>query len=142
MQIVEEDAEKEDDDMVEDAAVTLSLIYGVTRPREPGVRIQMYTGTTVQHYSDSDFKAHFPLTRESFFKLLAAVENTGAVPTPENHFSGGKLPTELEKQLLVTLWYTSNQCCTRDVADRFNITGSSVKRTTSRTLMAIKTLAS
>ena len=73
--------------------------------------------------------------------MLAAVENTGVVPTPENHLSGGKLPIDLEKQLLVTLWYTSNQCCIRDVADRFNITRSSVKRTTSRIFMALKTLA-
>ena len=39
MQVVEEDEEEEDNDMVEDAAVSLSLIYGVTRPREPGVRM-------------------------------------------------------------------------------------------------------
>ena len=123
MQVVEEDEKEEDSDIVQDVAVSLSLIYGVTRPREPGVHIQMYTETTVQCqcYNDSDFKGHFQLTRESFFKLLAAVENTGVVPTPENHLSGGKLPTDLEKQLLVTLWYTSNQCCIRDVADRFNI---------------------
>ena len=128
-------------DMVEDAAVSLSLIYGVTRPREPGVRIQMYAETTVQCYNDSDFKEHFRLTRKSFFKLLAAVENTGVVPTPENHLNRGKLPIDLEKRLLVTLWYTSNQCCIRDVADCFNITRSSVKRTTSRILMALQTLA-
>ena len=111
MQVVEEDEEEEDNDMVEDAAVSLSLIYGVTRPREPGVCIQMYAETTVQPYNDSDFKAYFRLTRESFFKLLAAVENTGVVHTPENHLNGGKLPNDLEKQLLVTLWYPSNQCC-------------------------------
>ena len=51
MQVVEEDEEEEDNDMVEDAAVSLSLIYGVTRPREPGVCIQMYAETTVQPYN-------------------------------------------------------------------------------------------
>ena len=62
MQVVEEDEEEEDNDMVEDATVSLSLIDSVTRAREPGVRIQMYAETTVQRYNDSDFKAHFRLT--------------------------------------------------------------------------------
>ncbi len=43
--------------------------------------------------------------------------------------------------MLVTLWYSANQCCIRDVSDRFNVTKSSVKRITKRVLIAIKSLA-
>ena len=93
-------------------------------------------------YNDVEFKAHFRLKRETFFALLAEIENTGIVPTPENSANvGGRQPVALDKNLLVTLWYSANQCCIRDVSDRFNVTKSSVKRITKRVLIAIKSLA-
>ncbi len=122
LDILEEDEIEEDEDTFGDAA----LIYNLPKHREPATRISRYAETTVLLYNDVEFKAHFRLKRETFFAMLAEIENTGIVPTPENSANvGGRQGVALDKQLLVTLWYSANQCCIRDVSDRFNVTKSS-----------------
>ena len=114
-EIMEEGGIEEDDDMENDImAVNMLQEEAIRTRREPGIRIQFYAERTVLMYNDEHFQAHFRINRNSFAKLLAAVENVDLIPTSENHLNGGRPPIKLDKQLLATLWYVANQCCMRD----------------------------
>ena len=138
-EIMEERDVEEDDDMENDMIMAVNMLQEEARStREPGVRIQFYAERTVLMYNDEHFQAHFRINCNSFAMLLAAVENMNLIPTSERYFNGGRPPIKLDKQLLVTLWYVANQSCMCDVADRFNITKSSIKRTVARVLEVVK----
>ena len=141
-EIMEEGDVEEDDDMENDMIMAVNILQEeAISIREPSIRIPFYAERTVLMYNDEHFQAHFRINRNSFAMLLAAVGNMDLIPTSENHFNGGRPPIKLDKQLLVTLWYVANQCCMRDVADRFNITKSSIKRTVARVLEVVRSLS-
>lgn len=72
-----------------------------------------------------DFKRFFRVTRSTFdiiHNKLAVYQEL--LPG----WSGGRTPIPIDKQLLMTLWYLSGKETLNRVADRFNVTESSVVR--------------
>ena len=132
--LLQEDSIDDDDD----SAITLLFNEG---SRQNAVRINEYTESVVTLYTDTQFKEFFRLRRDSFEDVLVALRNDVTIPTPENHFTGGRIPVELRKQLLITLWYMSNQSFIRDISDRFDVTKSSVKRITTRIIKSLSCLS-
>ena len=79
--------------------------------------------TTVPSYFPDEFKVHFRMTRQTFQIFAQDVMTTGRIPISN---SSGRAPIPPAKQILAFLWSTGNEEATRAVADRFNITLSSV----------------
>ena len=97
-------------------------------------RIQNYFERTVASYFGDEFAAHFRMTRTTAELLTTEVIQTGKVPTG-NPFGRPTIPPE--KQVLVFLWAMATQEGTREIADRFDITYSSVSRTVVRVMEAV-----
>ncbi|XP_021370047.1 putative nuclease HARBI1 [Mizuhopecten yessoensis] len=120
----------EDDDMLETAAA----VFCMTRYR---VRVPLYVENVVTNYDEIEFRSQFRMTRRSFNLLTNLIYATDKVST---YHDQGREPIQLEKQVLVTVWYLANKDSHREIADRFNITVSSVARTKSRVIDAIMAL--
>ncbi|XP_028410966.1 putative nuclease HARBI1 [Dendronephthya gigantea] len=72
-----------------------------------------------------EFKNHFRLERGTFESLVTVIVQTGYLPVA----SSSRRPIiHPAKQVLVAIWMLANPECHRSVADRFNITMSSVHR--------------
>ena len=101
-------------------------------------RIDGYFEVTVPTYEPSEFLSHFRMTRGTCEILCREVMNTGRIPA--GNTKGRQLipPT---KQVLAFLWSMANQEPTRLVADRFNITMSSVNRVLHRGAQALADLS-
>ena len=97
-------------------------------------RIQNYFESTVSNYFGDEFAAHFRMTRTTAELLTREVINTGRIPLG-NPFGRPSIPPE--KQVLVFLWALATQESTREIADRFDITYSSVSRTVVRVTEAV-----
>ena len=97
-------------------------------------RIQDYFEVTVPSYTPSEFRSHFRMTRGTCETLCREIMNTGEIPTRNTR---GRLPIPPVKQVLAFLWSMANQEPTRLVADRFNITMSSVDRVLQRGTQAL-----
>ena len=88
-------------------------------------RIQGYFEVTIPTYAPSEFSSHFRMTKSTCEILCREIMNTGNIPVVN---ARGKQPIPPLKQVLTFLWSMANQEPTRLVADRFNITMSSVDR--------------
>ena len=97
-------------------------------------RIRDYFEVTVPSYTPSEFRSHFRMTRGTCETLCREILNTGQIPTRNTR---GRLPIPPVKQVLAFLWSMANQEPTRLVADRFNITMSSVDRVLHRGTQAL-----
>lgn len=97
-------------------------------------RIQNYYEATVSNYFGDEFAAHFRMTRTTAELLTREVVHTGGIPLG-NPFGRPSIPPE--KQVLVFLWALATQEGTREIADRFDITYSSVSRTVTRVTKAV-----
>ena len=97
-------------------------------------RIQDYFEATVPSYTPSEFRSHLRMTRGTYEILCREIMNTGKIPARNTR---GKLPIPPVKQVLAFLWSMANQEPTRLVADRFNITMSSVDRVLHRGTQAL-----
>ena len=86
-------------------------------------RIQDYFEVTVPSYTPNEFCSHFRMTRGTCETLCREIVNTGEMPTRNTR---GRLLISPVKQVLAFLWSIGNEEPTRLVADRFNITMSSV----------------
>lgn len=69
------------------------------------------------------------MTRQTFELFAQEVMTTGRIPIGN---SSGRAPIPRAKQILVFLWSTANEEPTQTVADRFNITLSSVNHVLQR----------
>ena len=96
-------------------------------------RVPNFFETTVPSYFPDEFKSHFRMTRQTFELFAQEVMTTGRIPIGN---SSGRAPIPPAKQILVFLWSTANEEPTRAVADRFNITFSSVNRVLRRITQA------
>ena len=85
--------------------------------------------TTVPSYFPDEFKVHFRMTRQTFQLFAQDVMTTGRIPIGN---SSGRAPIPPAKQILAFLWSTANEEPTQTVADRFNITLSSVNHVLQR----------
>lgn len=84
--------------------------------------------------SDSSFRQHFRLSRSTAQKLVKLLGNCPEIPVPRER---GRPTIDLEKQLLITLWYLGNPGCIRSVSDRFDVTCSTVLRVPTRICEAV-----
>ena len=88
-------------------------------------RILGYFEQTIATYSLDEFKAHFRMQRATCEFVVREVTATGNIPAG-NPF--GRHVIDPRKQILIYLWCMANQESVRLVADRFNVTFSSVTR--------------
>ena len=118
-----------DFDLVAIAGVSCCFVRGSL------TRIQNYFEATVSNYLADEFAAHFRMTRTTVV-LLASREviQTCRIPLG-NPFGRPSIPPE--KQVLVFLWALATQEGTREMADRFDITYSSVSQTVARVTKAV-----
>ncbi|KAK3721273.1 hypothetical protein QZH41_011157, partial [Actinostola sp. cb2023] len=97
-------------------------------------RIRGFYEATVPLYLPSEFKSHFRMTQTTMEILCREVVNTGKIPIGNTR---GRPLIRPEKQVLVFVWCLANQECARLVADRFDITMSSVARVLHRGAQAL-----
>ena len=95
-----------------------------------------YFEATVPLYRLSEFQSHFRLTRATFKELCREVVNTGRIPLSNR----GRERIPPEKQVLIFVWTMANQEFSRLVADRFNITLSSMHRVLARCALGVTDL--
>jgi len=81
---------------------------------------------TVPSYLPDEFKSHFRPTRETCELFAQEAARTGRIPLCNTSGRPAAIPPA--KQVLAFLWSMGNQEPARAVADRFNITMSSVNR--------------
>jgi len=115
------------DDIIIFSVVTCFMRRNLTR-------IQEYYEATIPSYLPSEFKSHFRMTQGTFQLLSNEIMQTGRIPLGN---PSGRPPVPPEKQILTFMWIMANQEPVRAVADRFNITVSSVHRTLRRVTKAM-----
>ena len=86
-------------------------------------RCHGYFEQTVPFYSIDEFQSHFRMKRTTFEILMREVVGTGVL-TIGNPF--GRQVIDARKQVSISLWCIANQETMRLIADRFNVTYSSV----------------
>lgn len=93
--------------------------------RKERTRIESYVEATVPMYFFDDFKRSFRMSRSTFEIVCRHLTDyRELLPT----WSGGREHITVEKQLLIILWYLGTQDTTHSMADRFNVTESSIVR--------------
>lgn len=100
-------------------------------------RCHGYFEQTVPLYSVDEFQSHFRLKRTTFEILVREVVGTGLLPVG-NPF--GRQVIDARKQVSIFLWCIANQETTRLIADRFNVTFSSVSRVVRRVTESVLAL--
>ena len=68
--------------------------------------------------SDSSFRQHFRLLRLITQRLVNLLGTCPEIPVPRER---GRPTVEIEKQLLITLWYLGNPECIRSVSDQVDV---------------------
>ena len=101
-------------------------------------RIDGYFVVTVPTYEPTEFRSHFRMIRGTCEILCREVMNTGRIPAGNTR---GRQLIPPTKQVLAFLWSMANQEPSRLVADRFNITMSSVNRVLHRGALALADLS-
>ena len=86
-------------------------------------RVDEYFECTIPLYYPDEFKNHFRMTRETCEMFTREVMLTGRIPLGNG---SGRAAIPPAKQALAFLWSMANQEPTRAVADRFDMTLSSV----------------
>ena len=128
---VENELFDEEDDLIVFSAVSCFM-------RRILNRIKGYFEVTVPAYAPSEFRSHFRMTRGTAEFLCREIINTGRIPTGNTR---GRQPIPPDKQVLALLWSMANQEPARLVADRFDITMSSVDRVLQRGTQALADLS-
>lgn len=121
----------EDDDVILFSAVSCFMRRNLTR-------IQDYSEVTIPRYLPDEFKNHFRMTRETCELLVREIVQTGNIPLGN---PSGREVIAPRKQVLAFLWRIANQEPARAVADRFDITVSSVNRVFRRVVNASVSLS-
>ena len=88
-------------------------------------RIEGFYEATFPRYSPSEFQSHFRMTKTTMETVCKEIVNTGRIPLGNVK---RRPPIPPEKQVLLFVWCMANQECARLVADRFDVTMSSVDR--------------
>ena len=119
------DAEEDD--------ITLFAVTGMFMRRALNRSLGFYE-EIIPSYFGSEFQSHFRMTRTTFEILSREIIGTGQIPIDNWR---GRAPIAPVKQVMIFLWCIANQECTRLVADRFNVTMSSVDRVLQRVAQAL-----
>ena len=97
-------------------------------------RINGFMEETVPSYSQSEFQSHFRMKRETFEIFCREVMQTGQIRVGNR---SGRPSIPPQKQVLLFLWAMANKEPTRTIADRFDVTLSSVNRVIRRITQAV-----
>ena len=87
-------------------------------------RVSNFAETIVPEFSPTDFRMHFRIDRATFEIILQTI-----APHLTSNNVSGKEQIPPEKQLLLLIWYISNQESTREAANLFGISISTVHGT-------------
>ncbi|XP_015780049.1 PREDICTED: uncharacterized protein LOC107357926 [Acropora digitifera] len=97
-------------------------------------RINDYFEVTVPRYQHDVFRSHFHMTRRTFELLVHMIG-------PSEHISKGnsfgRPVLDPRKQIAMSLWMMANQETQRQIADRFDLSLSSVSRCFCRVCKAL-----
>ncbi|KAH9375888.1 hypothetical protein HPB48_008962 [Haemaphysalis longicornis] len=130
MDLVDSDSEDEEfDDLV--AALAVKLV------RIDRNRIPLYCEEVVGRYFELEFKRMFRLSRETFNDLADRYQASAFFP----EFYGGRPRISAQKTCLAILTYLGNQCNMYSIADRFDISESSVHACIERVLNLLHSLS-
>lgn len=102
--------------------------------RVDAVRIPGYFETVIPLYTDDTFKSHFRLRKTSVESLCLKIGNFDQFLKSN---SGGRPMVKLHKQVCIFLWYCASKEPLRSIADRFDVTESTVLRIIRRVSKAI-----
>lgn len=116
------------DDELDSIEYILNLNYTLIQclcisllPRGEVPRITDFIENTVPRFSSRDFRNHFRIDRETFEVILETM-----APSLISEHPGGKDQLDIDKQLLLFVWYLSNQESMREAANLFEISISTV----------------
>jgi len=112
-----------DELMVDDDDIIVFSAIGRCYTRRNLNRIYNFMEITMLSYLPDEFKSHFHLTRETCELFAQKAMRMGRIPLGN---TPGRPAIPPAKQVLAFLWSMGNQEPARAVADRFNITMSSV----------------
>ncbi|XP_055919683.1 putative nuclease HARBI1 [Eupeodes corollae] len=87
------------------------------------IKNEKYAEEVVPRFSDKTFKQHFRVNPNVFDMLcqeLLAME--------QHNYGPGRESTDIEKKIMITLWYLGNPECMRSIADRFGVCIANVFR--------------
>ena len=121
-------------DKKDDILMFMMLEEFMKNCRNAEVRTELYVERIVPAMSDSSFRQHFRLSRPTAQRLVNILETCPEIPVPRER---GRPTVEIEKQLLITIWYRGNPECIRSVSDRFDVSRSTVLRVTTRICNAL-----
>ncbi|XP_018566332.1 putative nuclease HARBI1 [Anoplophora glabripennis] len=76
----------------------------------------------IDNYLSYDFYMHFRMTRQTNVTLIDALGNV----LSRSQYRGGYLPIQLEKKVLICLWYLAKGDTMISIGDRFNVATSTV----------------
>lgn len=124
-------------DILEDSDEVIVLSAVCCFMRRNLTRIKDYFEQTLPKYLPDEFKHHFRMTREACELLSQEIMRTGQIPIRN---SSGRQVIAPQKQILAFLWRIANQEPARAVADRFDLTCSSVDRVFRRVVLATVSL--
>ena len=127
-------SEDESDESDDDLSSILPAVYSCVSHRQNASRIEGYFETVVPRYSDGMFKAHFRMKRESVEKFCLALQDSAHVHQKQQ---GGRPMVDLGKQVCIFLWYSASKEPYRTIADRFDVTESTVLKIIRRVTLAI-----
>ena len=120
------------EDSEEDEFVMLSSCCVFSRRK--WTRISQYFEATVPRYHCDVFRSHFRMTA-SVFEMLNRLLSTSEHIPKANRF--GKPCIDTQKQIAVAIWALANQESSRQIADRFDVSMSSVSRCLRRVTKAL-----
>ena len=95
--------------------------------REDAKRCSSYVELVVPNCNFNEFRQHFRLTKGTFEAISCYM---GGLEAHKVTFASDRPPIPLEKKLLISLWYLGNQESIGGIADRFDVTYSSVYKVT------------
>ena len=111
-------------------------VYCLKMTRDFVPKICGFAENIIPQYSFDDFRFHFRIGRSLFEEILPEF-----VPHLTSAHEGGILQVDPTKQLLVFLWYMSNQESMREVANTFGLSISTTHGIIYRVLDSIEGLA-
>lgn len=120
--------EENDDEPEVDTFSELVFITVIIKDRRKAVRVQGYVDVLLS-YTISDFRSHFRLLTGTFERLTLELGN---------YLESFLREIAVSRHLLITLWFLCNQESVRSMADRFNVTKSSVFLCCKRVCYAIQ----
>jgi hypothetical protein len=89
-------------------------------------RCENYYETVIPKQRLSTFKSHFRMSPSTFEAILQQIAICPEVRKKDQNMHGGRRQINIEKTLLIVLWTLATPDSYRSVADRFNVTESSV----------------